>query len=81
LPEDEDGLGLASTPRIGQNAQRAGIPASLVARYNDDVVLRFNISTVDEARSLAEATNVLFLDVWESHEQWVDIRLSKDVVG
>ncbi|KAI9890828.1 MAG: putative metallocarboxypeptidase ecm14 [Vezdaea aestivalis] len=55
-------------------------PSNLRARYGGDVVLRFNISNYDEAKSLAEATDVLFLDVWEFNDEWVDIRLSKDVL-
>ena len=44
------------------------------------MVLRFKIQTAEEAQALAEATNILFLDVWEFTSEWVDIRLSKDVV-
>jgi len=44
------------------------------------VVLRFNISTAEEAASLAEAVDVLMLDVWEFAHDWVDIRLSKDII-
>ena len=55
-------------------------PQTLLARYGDDVVLRFNISTPSEVKALAEATNTLFLDVWEFTTQWADIRLSKDMV-
>ena len=50
-------------------------------RYSGDVVLRFNISTNAEAKSLAEAADTLLLDVWEFSHDWVDIRLSKDIVG
>lgn len=42
--------------------------------------MRFNIGSAEEASALAEAVNVLFLDVWEFNSDWVDIRLSKDVV-
>ncbi|KAL8707876.1 MAG: hypothetical protein Q9220_007160 [cf. Caloplaca sp. 1 TL-2023] len=48
--------------------------------YGGDLVLRFDIDTPEEAAALAEAVNVLFLDVWEFNPNWVDIRLSKDVV-
>lgn len=44
------------------------------------MVLRFNISSADEAASLSEAADVLLLDVWEFAEDWVDIRLAKDIV-
>jgi hypothetical protein len=57
-----------------------GPPSNTRARYDEDIVLRFNISSSDEAKALAEATAVLFLDIWESNDEWVDIRLAKDVV-
>lgn len=55
-------------------------PPSLLERYGGDLVLRFEIKSAAEASALAEAINVLFLDVWEFTSEWVDIRLSKDVV-
>jgi extracellular matrix protein 14 len=53
----------------------------LIARYGEELVLRFNISTSEEAAALAEASNVLFLDVWEFNEDWVDIRVGKNTVS
>ena len=53
----------------------------MLARYGGDVVLRFRIQTAEEAKALAEASNVLFLDIWEFTTEWVDIRLAKDVVS
>lgn len=50
------------------------------AQYGSDLVLRFNISTAVESRSLAEAADTLLLDVWEFAENWVDIRMDKDTV-
>ncbi len=44
-------------------------------------MLRFEINSIEDAKALAEAINVLFLDVWEFTTDWVDIRLSKDVVS
>ena len=43
--------------------------------------MRFDINSIHEAEALAQAINVLFLDVWEFTTDWVDIRLSKDVVS
>ncbi|KAI9819783.1 MAG: putative metallocarboxypeptidase ecm14 [Thelocarpon impressellum] len=74
-----EGAGRAR-PLRGDGRPAAEAPADLLARYGGDVVLRFNVSSVDEAKSLAEASNILFLDVWEFRDDWVDIRLSKDVV-
>lgn len=51
------------------------------ARYGQDIVLRFNITTAEEANALAEASDDLYLDVWEFNDNWVDIRLAKDVVS
>lgn len=56
-------------------------PSKLLARYGEDMVLRFNVSTEYEAEKLAEAASTLFLDVWEFNDNWVDIRLAKDVVS
>lgn len=60
---------------------RVSPPGKLLARYGDDMVLRFNVSTEYEARKLGEAANTLFLDLWEYSENWVDIRIAKDVVS
>ena len=56
-------------------------PPTLLAQYGGDLVLRFEIKSVEEADALANAVNVLFLDVWEFTTEWADIRLSKDVVS
>lgn len=55
-------------------------PPSLQARYGEDVVLRFTIKSPDDIEALREASNILFLDVWAFTDEWVDIRLAKDVV-
>jgi extracellular matrix protein 14 len=52
----------------------------LAARYGQDIVLRFNVSTAAEAIAIADASEDLYLDVWEFNEGWVDIRLAKEVV-
>ena len=56
-------------------------PPTVLARYGGDLVLRFEISSIEQVEALAEAIDVLFLDVWEFTAEWVDIRLSKDVVS
>ncbi|KAI1972255.1 putative metallocarboxypeptidase ecm14 [Ophidiomyces ophidiicola] len=56
------------------------VPSSIRARYGDDIVLRFTIRSESDVNALLEASNTLFLDVWASTNEWVDIRLAKDVV-
>lgn len=51
------------------------------ARYGGDVVLRFNVSNQDDIKELASAADTLYLDVWESTDEWVDVRLAKQVVS
>ena len=70
-----------STAAHGKALALARPPPTFLARYGGDLVLRFEINSVDEAEALAQAINVLFLDVWEFTTDWVDIRLSKDVVS
>ena len=60
---------------------RANPPLKLLARYGGDLVLRFKFESPEEAEALTEAIKILFLDVWEFTAEWVDIRLSKDIVS
>lgn len=55
-------------------------PENFCARYGGDVVLRFQVKTEDEVKALSKATNILYLDVWDATNEWVDIRIAKDVV-
>lgn len=66
--------GLATRPTSSQ------LPATLLAKYGGDVVLRFNLSTAAEETALAEAADTLFLDVWEFTNNWADLRLREDDV-
>jgi extracellular matrix protein 14 len=68
------------TGRDGHQSTRDAPGSKLVARYGEDVVLRFKIRTVQEAEALAEAVDILFLDVWEFNDDWADLRVAKDVV-
>lgn len=56
------------------------LPATLLAKYGGDVVLRFNLSTPHEEQALAEAADTLFLDVWGFTNNWADVRLREDDV-
>jgi extracellular matrix protein 14 len=78
LPESQ------KSGRVNTDASRApnSAPGStLLALYGGDIVLRFTIRTAQEATALAEASRILFLDVWEFNADWVDIRLAKDTVS
>ncbi|KAF3916085.1 hypothetical protein ABW20_dc0102792 [Dactylellina cionopaga] len=70
----------SSQKQLGSDTDSAKKPTPPYSRYQNDVVLRFNISTTDEARALAEAAEVLFLDVWSATNKHADIRVDKDVV-
>ena len=58
----------------------AKAPENFRTRYGGDVVLRFQIETQNEAKAFSEAADVLYLDVWEATNQWVDIRIAKEAV-
>ncbi|KAH0354169.1 hypothetical protein KCU81_g1282, partial [Aureobasidium melanogenum] len=49
-------------------------------KHSEDVVVRFNISNARDASSLADAADTLFLDLWEFTDDWVDIRMQKDLI-
>ncbi|KAF2624730.1 hypothetical protein BU25DRAFT_413277 [Macroventuria anomochaeta] len=74
LPDSQNSLGES----IDSTHQAAS--EHFVAQYGEDIVLRFKIRTAVEAKALAEASDILFLDVWEFNEDWADIRVAKDVV-
>ncbi|KAJ9645641.1 uncharacterized protein PV06_07683 [Exophiala oligosperma] len=56
------------------------LPARFHIRYGDDVVLRFQIRTEDEAKALSKVIRMLYIDIWDATDHWVDIRIQKDVL-
>lgn len=56
-------------------------PEKSWSRYGSDIVLRIEFQSAEEVEALADAVNILFLDVWDSNENYVDIRLAKEVVS
>jgi extracellular matrix protein 14 len=76
--KQENGQAATTSQRRPLSAQ---LPATLLAKYGGDVVLRFNITTEEEEAALAEAADTLFLDVWEFTNNWADIRLAEDDVS
>ncbi|KAH9910071.1 hypothetical protein F4778DRAFT_714013 [Xylariomycetidae sp. FL2044] len=46
-----------------------------VRRYQDQVVIRFNVSTPEHERALRKAIDQMLLDVWDFTSNYTDIRL------
>lgn len=67
------------------SAKRKSAPprgmGALNPRYDKETVIRFNVTSHDEEGALADAADRLFLDVWASTRNHVDIRLHKKDVS
>lgn len=68
------------TPPPQQPPPATTTPHHRLSQYQHDIVLRFNISTAEEARAVADAVNMLYLDVWSSTRTHIDIRLQQGTV-
>ncbi|KAG5927456.1 hypothetical protein E4U42_002244 [Claviceps africana] len=67
--------------RPADSAEHDRIMNSLRAKYANEIVLRFNITTSEDGNTLAAAANRLSLDVWAFSNNFVDIRLHRDEVA
>lgn len=56
------------------------IPKGLFASYQDQVVVRFIITSNEEIIALRDASNTLFLDIWDASAAHVDLRLARHVL-
>ncbi|OAA66198.1 zinc carboxypeptidase [Cordyceps fumosorosea ARSEF 2679] len=54
---------------------------SLRNKYANEIVMRFNVTNMEEEKALAEASNRLFLDVWGVSRDYVDIRMPTNQVS
>ncbi|KIW88240.1 uncharacterized protein Z519_11351 [Cladophialophora bantiana CBS 173.52] len=61
-------------------SKAARAPENFRARYGCDVVLRFQVKSEEEAKAISEAADILYLDIWEATNEWIDIRIAKEVV-
>ncbi|KAI4842684.1 hypothetical protein E4T44_07165 [Aureobasidium sp. EXF-8845] len=68
------------TPPGDSRPEAAAVKPLKHHKHSDHVVVRFNISNAQDATSLADAADTLFLDLWEFTDDWVDIRLQKDLI-
>lgn len=54
---------------------------SLRSKYGDEIVMRFNVTSIEEEQALADASRSLFLDVWAVTRDYVDIRMPTNQVS
>lgn len=64
-----------------RNDNQRIVPSSLRARFSNELVLRFNVTTTEEEVAIADASARLFLDVWAFTDAFVDIRMHRDEVS
>jgi extracellular matrix protein 14 len=56
-------------------------PSRWLNQYADNVVIRFKISTAEEAHSFSEISARLLLDTWATTDEYVDIRMRKNDIA
>ena len=56
-------------------------PRNIWATYEDDVVVRFNLTEPNEEIAIADAVDRLYKDVWSYGSKYVDIRMHKDDIA
>ncbi|OAR01022.1 hypothetical protein LLEC1_01344 [Akanthomyces lecanii] len=50
-------------------------------RYANEIVMRFNVTSIEEEQALADASSRLFLDVWGVTGDYVDVRMPTNQVS
>jgi len=63
--------------RRRENRRYLSATTKVVSQYAGDVVLRFTLKTPEEIKALAEASNILLLDVWSTTKTHADIRIAE----
>ncbi|KAK4193072.1 hypothetical protein QBC35DRAFT_163519 [Podospora australis] len=60
----------------GADSVEQHVPSpELYTRHRDNIVVRFNVTTSEEERALAQAAQQMLLDVWAFTPEYVDIRV------
>ena len=63
-----------------KKAQSTWIPEALRAQYENEIVIRFNVTRQEEEEALARAADRLFLDIWAFTDEFVDVRINANDV-
>lgn len=65
----------------GHATTKTPAKATQSSRYADQLVLRFNLSSPQDLAAISEASDTLLLDVWDTSDTWLDVRLRYDDVS
>jgi extracellular matrix protein 14 len=67
---------------FGQPLKKCVSPSSpTLDLFSEDIVLRFNITTADDAHALIKAADKYFWDIWEFNANWADVRVNRDLLN